>query len=129
MTLGKKSLIWFLLIGFLSVIVNADLTLAEGVPPCLEPVATPCPPFPNHQDTVPSTGTFRALVVYACGSDAPADTLPDWWASIWDTATAAQHTVPRYFKDNSLGKYLLIPTLYGRDTGHCFRIIIPVDFV
>ncbi len=73
--------------------------------------------------SIPTTGTVKAVAIYACGSNASTDTLPVWWAQVWDTAR--QHSIPRLYKDNSLGQYIMLPTPYGRDAGHCFKASIP----
>ncbi len=81
------------------------------------------------QPAVPKTGVAKAVVIYATWdstTNPKKDTMPDWWANVWDSTR--QLSVPKFYKDNSLEKFLMLPTPYGRDAGHCFRANIPVDF-
>ncbi len=71
-----------------------------------------------------SNDTVKAVAIYACGSNASTDTLPFWWASVWNADS--QHSVPRFYKDNSVGKHIIEATPLGRDAGHCFKA--PIDF-
>ncbi len=60
-----------------------------------------------------SIGTLKAAVIYACNQNASTIQLPSWAKSIWDSSK--QLSVPRFYKDNSLGKYLMLSTPLGRD--------------
>ena len=64
----------------------------------------------------PSIDTTRILAIY-CTPHLADDTLPTYWSIVWDTTY--QLSIPRFFKDNSKGKYLLycdpkVDTINGR---------------
>ncbi len=127
MILRKKNIIALSLLALLIANFIATTACADITSLCGEEEQICCPPYPCiNQYPDPTIDTVRALVLYACGSNAATDTLPNWWASIWNPDS--QHSVPQYFKDNSLGRYIMLPTPYGRDAGHCFRATIPFDF-
>lgn len=68
--------------------------------------------------------TLKAVVIYACSTGVGSELLPSWFASIWDSSQ--QLSVPRYYKDNSLGKYIMTAQAFGRDSLHCFTSSYPV---
>ncbi len=69
--------------------------------------------------TVSPTDTLNAIVIYACSTGAPLGTLlPSWKDDIWNPNV--QLSVPRFYLDNSAGKYLITAAAYGRDSTHCF---------
>ncbi len=59
----------------------------------------------------PPIDTLKAVAVYACRTSAPTIQLPTWAKGIWNSSQQA--SVPRYFKDNSFGKYLMTAAAYG----------------
>ncbi|MCI0596703.1 MAG: hypothetical protein L0Z48_09225 [candidate division Zixibacteria bacterium] len=66
----------------------------------------------------PTLGNVRAVVIYASGPGRSSDNLPSWKDSIWNINI--QRSVPKYYKDNSLNRYILSATTFGRDSFHCF---------
>ncbi len=54
---------------------------------------------------VPPTDTLKALVLYTT------DTPPVWWRRVWNPDS--QLSVPRFYKDNSFGKYILTADIYA----------------
>ncbi len=70
----------------------------------------------------PSTGTLKAVVIYACSTGAATIQLPSWAKTIWDSSK--QVSVPRYYRDNSLGKYHMNAVAYGAGN-NCFTAAVP----
>ncbi len=76
---------------------------------------------------VDSVGIVKAVVIYACDTSASTNVLPSWWAQIWDSSK--QLSVPRWYKDNSLGQLILNAVPYGRDSSHCFTSNIATAYI
>jgi len=64
--------------------------------------------------SLPGKDTLKAVVIYACGSNASNKFLPSWWSQIWDSTGGDHWTVPWYYQDNSMGKYKLTAVPHGR---------------
>ncbi|MGE5693377.1 MAG: hypothetical protein ACM3YF_06315 [Candidatus Zixiibacteriota bacterium] len=56
--------------------------------------------------------TLAPVALFACGSYANKQTLPKWYDSVW--TLTIPHSVPKYFKDNSLGRYIMYSDAFGR---------------
>lgn len=73
------------------------------------------------QPAVPKTGATKAVVIYATWdstTNPKKDTMPDWWARVWDSTK--QLSVPKFYKDNSLGKYMISARAFGRTSDTCW---------
>jgi M6 family metalloprotease-like protein len=68
--------------------------------------------------------TLSPVAIYVCGNDAGSALLPKWHDSIWNPTI--RHSVPRYFKDNSLGKYIMKPSAFGLNDTLCFTLSGPI---
>ncbi|MCI0531913.1 MAG: hypothetical protein L0Y74_08205, partial [candidate division Zixibacteria bacterium] len=76
---------------------------------------------PNGSSTpVPTPDTLKAVAIYACTTFTfpSLRKLPTWAHSIWDSGV--QLSVPRFFKDNSLGKYMISARAFGRTSDTCW---------
>ncbi|MCI0406180.1 MAG: hypothetical protein L0209_08945 [candidate division Zixibacteria bacterium] len=69
--------------------------------------------------TVPAgQRSLSPIALYACGTNASTQQLPAWWARIWHPDT--QHSVPRFYRDNSLNQYLFNSQAFGLNDSLCF---------
>ena len=69
--------------------------------------------------TVNPIDTTRGVAIYAVGSEFADYSLPEWYASIWDS-TPDSFSVPNYFRDVSFEKHGVFADPYGRDDTTCF---------
>ncbi len=82
------------------------------------------PPAPM----APSTGVAKGVAIYATWSNTThpkRDSLPSWWKDIWDSTR--HPSVPKFYKDNSLGSYRLQITPYGLNSQLCFKTSVFPD--
>lgn len=63
----------------------------------------------------PSAGVAKGVAIYA--SYVTNAARPSWWTKIWDSTV--QLSVPKFYKDNSLGQYSLQITPFGNGS-QCF---------
>ena len=59
--------------------------------------------------TVNPIDTTRGVAIYAAAADPPHDSLPPWWADVWDLNL--DNSIPKYYSDNSFGKHGFLPSL------------------
>ncbi|HXF49317.1 MAG TPA: right-handed parallel beta-helix repeat-containing protein [Verrucomicrobiae bacterium] len=80
----------------------------------------------NSSATASASGvdTIKAVAIFACKTTASTTAKPVWADSIWDSSL--QHSVPRYYKDNSLGKYIMSAVASGRTSTTCWTSTYPV---
>ncbi|MCI0595321.1 MAG: hypothetical protein L0Z48_02130, partial [candidate division Zixibacteria bacterium] len=69
--------------------------------------------------------TLSPVAIFACGTDASTDRLPSWYSSIFNFAV--QLSVPRFYRDNSLGKYIMNSTAFGLNDTLCFSFSYPAN--
>jgi len=102
---------------FLCLFVFCSSALAQGGSTlfnCLTSDSVQPPAAPAGQRTL------SPVAIYACSETLPPneELLPSWYDSIW--TPTIPHSVPKFYKDNSLGKYIMNSAAFGRNSTHCF---------
>lgn len=104
MPIYRWNMVWIFCIAFvyfwLSAGNGAAFRCSTAVSDCFLPPAVP------STDTIDGVREVKAVVLYA--TDAP----PVWWKDVWNPDS--QFSVPRFYKDNSFGKYILTADVYAR---------------
>ncbi|MGE5692946.1 MAG: FlgD immunoglobulin-like domain containing protein [Candidatus Zixiibacteriota bacterium] len=103
---------------FLSFLLLFSLVSAEDDSTffrCLTPDSVIPPAVPVGSETL------SVVAIYACGTEASTTALPSWWERIWQPDT--QHSVPKFYKDNSFGNYIMNSGAFGQNDTHCFTFV------